>query len=189
MNFKVVLLDANVLYSAPLRDVLVQLAVANFYEAKWTEEIHQEWIESLLRNRSDLKLSTLESVRDLMNRKVSHCVVTNYEHLIPKVVLPDPNDRHVLAAAIVGKCDTILTYNLNDFPKSALGTHNISAVHPDEFLLNHMSLSPSTFCKELRKIRNRLNNPAYTVSEYLDRLTTQGLVNTVAALHPYSAYL
>ena len=93
------LLDANVLYSAPIRDLFLQLAVSDVFRARWTEDIHREWIDALVRNVPHLNRTALEHTRHLMDRAARDCLVTGYEKLIPAIDLPDPNDRHVLAAA------------------------------------------------------------------------------------------
>ncbi len=120
------LLDACVLYPAPLRDLLMHLAVADLFRATWTEEIHNEWIRSVLADRPDLSRRQLERTRDLMDVHVRDCLVTGHEHLIPKLSLPDPDDRHVLAAAITCGADVIVTFNLADFPIDALAPHRIT---------------------------------------------------------------
>src|ERR1700704_3911086 len=99
------LLDANVLYPAPLRDLLLQLAVTDLFRAKWTADIHREWIEALLRREPNRDRAALERTRDLMDKATRDCLVGGYEALIPSLTLPDPDDRHVLAAAIIGRCD------------------------------------------------------------------------------------
>ena len=96
------LLDANVLYPAPVRDVLLQLPVADIYKARWTADIHREWIESLLENEPHRDRAKLERTRDLMDSNARDALVTGYDTLIPSLRLPDDNDRHILAAAIVG---------------------------------------------------------------------------------------
>jgi predicted nucleic acid-binding protein len=127
-------LDACVLYPAPVRDLLMELAVADLYRAKWSDAVHEEWIRALLLNRSDLTREQLERTRDLMNAHVRDALVVDFERLIDVVDLPDPNDRHVLAAAIRGRADLIVTANLKHFPLDMLGRWGIEAQHPDEFL-------------------------------------------------------
>ncbi len=119
------LFDASVLYSAPMRDLLMNLALTELFRARWTEAIHEEWIGSLLKNRSDLKRERLESTRDLMNAAVPDCLVKDYEDLIPGLILPDPDDRHVLAAAIRSRADVIVTTNLKDFPIHTLKRYGV----------------------------------------------------------------
>src|SRR6056297_1765751 len=98
------LLDANVLYPAPLRDILIEVAVKGIYKGRWTESIHDEWIENLLVKRSDLTRKQLEKTRERMNKISDDCLIEGYEPLINTLTLPDANDRHVLAAAIAGRC-------------------------------------------------------------------------------------
>jgi hypothetical protein len=105
------------------------------------------------------------------------------------LTLPDPDDRHVLAAAIAGRCDVIVTRNLRDFPESALAQFGIEAQHPDEFLTNHLNLAPGVFCDAIRKVRARLRNPPFTAQEYLEVLTNNGLVATASELVQFSTLL
>lgn len=180
------LLDANILYSAPLRDLFLQLAVSDVFRARWTADIHREWIDALARNAPHLNRAALEHTRRLMDRATRDCLVTGYEKLIPAVELPDPNDRHVLAAAIVGRCDAIVTRNLKHFPHVMVGPYGVEVQHPDEFLSNHLNLVPSVFCEATRKVRNRLKSPPFTVQEYLINLSRQGLVTTASELERFA---
>lgn len=180
------LLDANVLYPAPLRDILMQLAVEDLFRAKWTADIHREWMEALLEREPDRDRAALERTRDLMDKATRDCLVTGYEPLIPSLELPDPDDRHVLAAAIVGRCDVIVTQNRKDFPEAVLTPYGIETQHPDDFLSNHLNLYPGPFCEGIRKVRARLKNPPYSAEEYLSILTRQGLIVTVSELQQYS---
>ena len=183
------LLDANVLYPAPVRDILMQLAVEDLFRAKWTADIHQEWIEALLRNEPHRDRAALERTRTLMDTAVRDALITGYETLIPCLELPDTDDRHVLAAAIVGRCDVIVTQNLHDFPLDALKPYGIETQHPDDFLADHLHLAPGKFCVAVRKVRARLKNPPYSVEDYLAILTRQGLVVTVSELEQFAELL
>ena len=87
------LYDACVLYPAPLRDLLMQLALTDLFRARWTDQIHDEWIRNLLKNRSDLTLEQLTQTKNLMNSHVRDCLVADYEGLIPSINLPDADDR------------------------------------------------------------------------------------------------
>jgi predicted nucleic acid-binding protein len=183
------LLDANVLYPAPMRDLLLQLAVTDLFKARWSADIHREWIEALLREQPHRDRTSLERTRDLMDHHTRDALVTGYEALVPALTLPDPDDRHVLAAAITGRCDVIVTQNLKDFPDYALTPFGIEAQHPDTFLCNQMSLAPGLFCTAVRKVRARLKNPPFSVADYLDTLTRHGLVATAAELQPFANVL
>jgi PIN domain len=105
-------LDAYVLYPASLRGLLLELAVADLYRPKWSDVVHEEWIRSVLRDRPDLTRAQLERTRDLMNLHARDALVSDFEDLIDVLKLPDPDDRHVPAAAIKGRADVIVTANL-----------------------------------------------------------------------------
>lgn len=175
-------LDACVLYRAPLRDLLMHLAVADVFRAKWTDAIHDEWMRSLLESRPDLTRDRLQRTRDLMNAHVRDCLVTGYEDLIPGLRLPDPDDRHVLAAAIRADADVNVTYNLDDFPRDSLDTWGIEAQHPDPFIRLLLDLAPPTVCAAAKRQRESLKNPPKTVDEFLAVLERHGLAETVSEL-------
>jgi predicted nucleic acid-binding protein len=177
--------DACVLYPAPLRDLLMQLSLADLFHARWTEDIHGEWIRNLLQNRPDLKRHTLEHTRDLMNMNVRDCLVTGYQSLIPALTLPDPNDRHVLAAAIIARAEVIVTFNLGDFPAAALEAFGIKAQHPDDFVMRLLDVTPEVVFLAVQRQRQSLRNPPKTVEEVLETLHQQGLVKTTAFLQKF----
>jgi hypothetical protein len=182
-------LDASVLYPAPVRDLLMELAVSDLYRAKWSNAVHEEWIRSVLKNRSDLTLAQLERTRDLMNANVRDALVTDFDSLIEILELPDADDRHVLAAAIKGRADLIVTSNLKDFPADVLGKWGIEAQHPDEFLTHQFHLSQPTFLRAVRTVRERLRNPPRSVADYLHTLRVQGLLATVSAIEPFDQFI
>lgn len=181
-----VLYDACVLYPAPLRDLLMQVAVTDLYRAKWTDAIHDEWIRNVLKARPDLKPEQLQRTRNLMNSHVRDCVVTGYETLINAVTLPDPKDRHVLAAAIRAGADLIVTFNLRDFPQDALKPYGLEAQHPDDFLTFQLDLAPNIVCAAAKRHRASLKNPPKDVDEYLATLEAQGLVQAVSGLKRFA---
>lgn len=59
--------------------------MSGLYRAKWTNDIHEEWIKNLLINRQDLTREKLEITRDLMNENALDCLVTGYEDIIPSL--------------------------------------------------------------------------------------------------------
>lgn len=178
----VVLYDACVLYPAPLRDLLLRLAMTRIVRARWTEHILDECFRSILAQRPDLKPDALRRTRELMNHAVPDCLVTGYEEMIDSLSLPDPDDRHVLAAAIRCAAQTIVTFNLSDFPADRLARFSIEAVHPDEFVLDLIDLGPGTVCAVVKEQASALKNPPRTLGDLLDTLRDQGLVQSVAKL-------
>jgi predicted nucleic acid-binding protein len=183
------LYDACVLYPAPLRDLLMRLAVTDRFRAKWTNEIHEEWIRNVLEDRPDLTRTQLERTRDLMNAHVRDCLVDDYRHLLPSLSLPDPNDRHILAAAIHARADVIVTFNLKDFPAATLRPLNIKAQHPDEFINHLIDLDIAAVVIAAQKCRAGLKAPPKTAEEYLEALERQSLPKTVAALRQWVTIL
>ena len=181
-----VVFDACVLYSAPLRGFLLSLATAKLVEPFWSDEIQNEWTRSVSRNRPVLERHTLESTCQKMDAHFPNALVQGYESLIPTLVLPDPNDRHVLAAAIHVEADSIVTFNLSDFPKKALQPYGIEALPPEEFVLRLIQQRPERVIKVARDHRSSLKNPPKTADEYLATLEKQGLPKTVAFLREHN---
>jgi predicted nucleic acid-binding protein len=181
--------DACVLYPAPLRDLLLQLALTDLFRAKWSDAIHEEWMRNLLANRPDITRAQLERTRDLMNAHVRDALVTGFESLVPSLVLPDPGDRHVLAAAIRGRCDVIVTYNLADFPSETLAAHDIEAQHPDEFIGHLYNLRPEAVCEAAKHCRARLKKPPMSAEDYVLCLAGQKLPETARFLHTSRALI
>lgn len=174
--------DANILYPAPLRDLFMRLAQAGIVRARWTEAIHDEWIRSVLRNNVELTSEKLARTRSLMNDAVRDCLVIGHDELIDALTLPDPDDRHVLAAAIRAGAEVIVTYNLKDFPAEILAQFEIEAVHPGEFLLSLFDQAPDVVCAAVKRQREGLRNPPKTIQQLLATLEGQGLRRSVARL-------
>ena len=164
----------------------MHLAVTDLYRAKWTDAIHDEWIRNVLKNRPDLKREQLQRTRELMNAHVRDCLVTGYEPLMDAITLPDPDYRHVLAAAIRAGADLIVTFNLKDFPEDALKPYGIEAQHPDDFLIFQLDLAPNIVCAAAKRHRASLKNPPKDVEEYLLTLEAQGLAQTVSGLRQFA---
>lgn len=177
--------DANILYPAPLRDLFIRLAQAGLVRARWSEAIHDEWIRNLLKNHPALTVERLTRTRELMNEAVRDCLVTGYEGLIDSLILPDADDRHVLAAAIVAEADVIITFNLSDFPEHILASRGIEAVHPDEFLKSLFDVAPGAICSAIKRQREALRNPPKTAEELLATLESHGLIETVGQLKQF----
>ena len=164
----------------------MRLALTDLFKARWTDMIHEEWITALLR-REDKPYTRkqLESTRDLMDAHVRDAKVFGHETLIESLELPDPDDRHVLAAAIRCNADAIVTFNIKDFPKEVLERYSIEVIHPDDFVYYQIELSPSRVCKAIRNQRKSLKNPPKTKEEFLAILLKQQLPQSVLALKEY----
>lgn len=180
-NFTAVL-DACVLYPAQVRDYLLRLAQANLYRPKWSNEINEEWKRNLLKNRKDLTSKKLTYTILQMNTAFPDAVVENYEALIDSLVLPDPNDRHVLAAAIKCKAEVIVTSNIKDFPKKRLSRYNIEVQLPDIFISNIIDLNKEVALQVFIKQIEGLDNPPQTLIEGIEHIRNSGLTQTADLL-------
>ena len=183
-----VIYDACVLYPAPLRDTLMRLAMTDLFKAHWTDHIHDEWTNALSRGNKS-KPEMLKRVRTLMDAHVKDAKVTGYEPLIKTLALPDPDDRHVLAAAIRCGADAIVTFNLRDFPKAALSPYDIDVLPPDDFIYYQLDMAPSVCCLAIKNQRLALKNPPISVDELLTTLQKQQLPQTVSKLREFSEFL
>lgn len=182
MRRRVAVYDACVLFPAPLRSLLMYVALEGLVRARWTDTIHEEWMRGVVETYPDIVRAKVERVRALMNAAIPDAIVTGFESLIESLELPDPDDRHVLAAAIFAEAEVIVTFNLKDFPKTTIAPLGIRAVHPDEFLLERLELAPKAFCTAVRRQRESLRNPPLTAEELLSVFEKQGLAKTVAKL-------
>jgi hypothetical protein len=182
-NFTVVY-DASVLYPAPLRDLLMWVAIKGLVRAKWTDEIQDEWLRNLLERRPDLDEQRLRRTHQRMNRALPDARVSGHEVLIDALELPDPDDRHVLAAAIRAGAQTIVTENIRHFPATALAQYGIDAEQADPFLLGLLDTDQHLFLEAVRAQLETLTNPPQTKDQLLDTLQRNGLVQTVGTLRP-----
>lgn len=175
-------LDANVLYPLSLRDYLLNLAVEGLYDPIWTPEIHDEWIRNLLLNRPDLKRKQLEATRKAMDKAFPGANVTNVQSIANRLTLPDPDDRHVLAAAIKAEAQVIVTANLKDFQGAVLAQHNIRAEHPDSFILSCIEQDHKKGIRALEEQVAILRNPPMSINEILKSMEKNQLTESVAKL-------
>ena len=179
------LLDANVLYPAFLRDVLMWLSHESVYNARFTDDIHDEWTRNVLLNNTGVTPAQVARTRRLMNSFDADALVTGYSHLIPTLHLPDPDDRHVLAAAIYAGVSTIVTFNLRDFPDVVLSDYAITAMPPDDFLCLLFAQKRDAVLDRLRRHRESLSRPARTPDEYLLALQKSRLPQFAARVEPF----
>lgn len=174
--------DACVLYPAALRDFLLRLAEVELVQPRWSDRILDECFRSILRDRPDLTEESLRRTRAAMGHAFPDARVTFEESLVESLALPDPDDRHVPAAAIRASATVIVTFNLKDFPSATLMALGIRAVHPDDFVLDRIEAAPGLACVAVQNQLANLRRPAITRQELLDRLRSQGLPRSAARL-------
>ena len=179
---KTAVLDACVLYSAPLRDFLLYLGRGKLYEPKWTTRIHEEWIRNLSANRPDLKKESFRKTRKLMDTIFPDALIIGFEEEETSVELPDLKDTHVLAAAIKSKAKYIVTYNVRDFPARYLQKYKIKAINPDEFILMLIHENPVKAITTFQQQLDNLTNPPISQEEMLEMFRKIKLSNTANLL-------
>lgn len=179
-----VFLDTCVLLKPYLCDTLLSIAECGIYRPLWSAGVLSE-LDRNLRKRG----ATDAQIEHRLNQMAVHfpdAEVTGYEHLIASMT-NDHKDRHVLAAAIRGGAEALVTENLRDFPESALAPYDIAAVHQDEFLLDQLDLSPAAVLAALRRQVSRHRRDPRTVEDLLCILGNQGhgCRRFAAACHEY----
>lgn len=179
-----VVLDANVLFPFLTRDLLLSCAAEGLFRPRWTKLINQEWSRAAV---SSGRISREQANRTLsvMNTHFDEAEIEGYEPLIDGLALPDPDDRHVLAAAIRIKADMIVTDNIKDFPAETLDGFEIEACTADKFLANTIDLFKIDAVRAIREARNRCVNPPIGRDEYLHKMIASGLVETANEIKPY----
>jgi predicted nucleic acid-binding protein len=178
----VVVLDACVLHPPSLRDLFVRIAQTDLVRARWTDRILDECFRSIRARHPELDPARLERTRTLMNGAVRDALVTGYEPLEQAMSLPDPDDRHVLAAAVKTGAQAIVTFNLSDFPADALTPWSVTATRPDEFVVDLLDIDGERVLEVVRAQAAALRSPPRSVHELLEKLEQNGLPRAVAAL-------
>lgn len=179
----IVVYDACVLHPAPLRDLLVRLGRTGLCQVKWSRQILDECFRSISRQRPNLSPEQLARSRELLEQAILDVQVSGYEGLIEGITgLPDPDDRHVVAAAIRSGAQVIVTSNLKDFPEQVLARYGMEAQHPDDFVRDLLDLDEARVARVIREQAACLKNPPQTPAEVLETLRKQGLTLSAALL-------
>jgi predicted nucleic acid-binding protein len=167
-------LDANVLVPSALTDTLLRLAEHGFYRPVWSARILDEVRETVISIRPGGEAGINRRL-DAMDSSFEDASVTGWEPVCAGLDLPDEDDRHVLAAAIAGRADCIVTANLKDFPASVLDAHGVEARHPDEFLLDQLALYPRRALDLLEEQASAMKRPPTDLAGLLFSLERAGV--------------
>jgi predicted nucleic acid-binding protein len=181
--------DACVLYPFHLRNLLVQASMDGLYSARWSDEIHEEWIRNLLANVKTIPLERLRETQRLMERALPDAKISGFERHIESVQLPDSKDRHVVAAAIEAKATHILTWNLRDFPMMELKKYGLIRQTPDAFLSHIYDKTPALMVASLSNARRNLSKSGTSSSDFLDALRAQRLTQLEKRLRKHAVTL
>jgi hypothetical protein len=177
MAFKpaVAVFDACILYPFHLRNILVEAATDRLVAARWTDEIHDEWMRNLASVRG-VQMAKLQRLRQVINEALPAATVTGYEEHIAAVSLPDPDDRHVVAAGITAGATLILTWNLRHFPAKELQKFGLRRETPDDFLSCLYDEVPDLVISSLAKARRNLTKSNVSALDFIGILDRQRMV-------------
>ena len=164
--------DTNVLYGAILNDLMLELAERGLFRPLWSEDVQFELGKNLVKNGErpelvDKRIGTMKSF-------FSDAMVSGYEDLIPQMT-NDQKDRHVLAAAVRGGAEVLVTFNLVDFPATSVERFEVEVVHPDEFLLDQLDLYPSATMQAVVDLIDSYDSPAMTPEDFFLALMRAGV--------------
>lgn len=182
-TFPVVMADANTLYSAALRDILIELALSKVIRLHWSPAIKVELGRALMDHRPDFTAAKVRKLIDAMDATLPEASVMVPAGSTVIARLPDSDDVHVLAAALHADCSILLTFNLSDFPADQLQQDGgIAAMHPDTFLVSLLTTNAAPVVAVIDAIRRRLSKPPMARSAYCDGLHRSALPQTASLL-------
>lgn len=174
-------LDANIFPHVVLTDVLLTFADFHLYDPIFSEDVLQEarraMIDALGKDPAavDRYFNAVRSIQP-------YYLVSSEPTLADEILLPDPDDRHVLAAAYNAQADVVVTFNLKDFPSDPLGKLSLTACHPDQFLTQVATEHPTRAAQAMTQLVASKERPVRTIDEELNRLTRTGMPHFVDAM-------
>lgn len=179
----VLFLDANVLYSASCRDLLIEAALAGLCDCRWSPQVLAETRRALLRQRPDLQTTQLDRLFRLLDSACPQALA----HLRIACKLPldsqvDIADRHVVESARAAGASFIVTFNLRHFPQSELRPFGLMVVSPDLWLSRKLKTNPVVIRQIVERCRQRLRHPPFSPAEYRNAMRQSGLASFVALL-------
>ncbi len=177
MSYKppVAVYDACVLYPFHLRNLLIQCAAERLVEARWSDDIHDEWIRNLLAKEAGVTSERLNLTRERMEKALPGASVSDYRQYIDGIALRDPDDRHVVAAGIAAGASVIVTWNVRDFPKKELARHGLAKVDPDTFLMELYAAAQDPLVAATANARRNLSKSGLGAQEFIEALKRQKL--------------
>lgn len=170
--------DTNVLYGALLNDFILELADRGLFRPLWSKDVLFELSKNLAKNGEVLAL--VEKRVGTMERYFADAMVTGYDDLVPTMT-NDEKGRHVLAAAVRGGAEVLVTFNTKHFQSESVEPFDLEVVHPDDFLLDQLDLHHAPTLRALVELVEGYDSPAMTVDDYLLALTRAGVPKFVDA--------
>ncbi|GMA32531.1 PIN domain-containing protein [Litorihabitans aurantiacus] len=176
-------LDACALVPASLADTLLGAAERGLFRPLWSNEVLDEAERAVMRVHPDLAPSRVRRRFRVMGEAFPDAGVTGYEAMTSGLELPDPDDRHVAAAAAMGRADVLVTFNVRDFPTAAM-PEGVEVVHPDDFLLAQVDLYEVECIDLVRQQAAAMRHPPMDVHDVLISLGRAGVPGFARAVSP-----
>ncbi|MFD8303234.1 PIN domain-containing protein [Streptomyces sp. NPDC059690] len=167
-----VLLDAGVLLPGYARNTLLHVAAQKAYRPLWTRQIWECALQLAISAHPQADPTALQSQMLVIQTTFDDAMVDGWEHLVSTMTNP-PHDRHVLAAAVAGNADGVVTTNMGSFPASARQPYGVALYSLDEFLVDQLSQHTGEVLSALMTQAARLRENAYvelSVEDILDIL-------------------
>lgn len=184
------LIDACTLAGTLKRNLILSLAEAEFFRLRWSGTILDETqraIAGILAAKGEAAAADHAArARGVMEAAFEEAMIVGFEPFLPMCpALPDPDDAHVVAAALKTRAEIIVTENLKDFPADLLEPLGLDVRSSDDFIADAIALDPGKAVAAIRRMRERLKRPAKTPDVLLRDMEAAGLTETVNVLRPY----
>jgi len=164
--------DTNVLYGALLCDYVLELADRRLFRPLWSDDVLFELSKNLVKNGENPEL--VQKRVSTMERHFADACVEGYSDLIPTMT-NDEKGRHILAAAVRGGAEVLVTFNVKHFPLVALEPFDLEVVHPDDFLLDQLDLHNANALRALVDLAEGYGSPSMTIDDLLRALARAGV--------------
>lgn len=184
-----VVIDTNVLVGALTRNIILSLAEAGIFRPRWSKKTIEDEFERAFARVYPGNEGVAHTQRAKIEIAFPEATACEVPEIVEGLNLPDPDDRHVLAAAISTKASLIVTENLRDFPEDALQGHEIEAISADDFISDCIDLAGPEAVAALRQMRERFKKPEMDADALILRIEQLGLVQTATLLSHYKALL
>src|SRR5690606_40181283 len=150
-----------------LCDTLLRLAEERLFRPVWSERILAEMSDAIRTVHPTLREGLVERRIHCMNDAFPGACIGDFDAIEAALVLPDPDDRHVLAAAVRSRADAIVTANIRDFPAAITTSLDVEVIHPDDFLLSQLDMRGRTVLESLVAQADAASNPRLRLEDVL----------------------
>lgn len=168
-------LDANVLFPFHIGHLLSFACFVGLLDGRWTIDIEREWVENAVLRYGEAERSRIESRRDAMNAAVPWARIDDYQKHIEYISFQDPDDAHVIAAAIESNAQFIVTKDKAFYDPNVQNLHGFAAIDPDDILVNILDARPEAFVVLIDKVLASLRSSKPTIEGYAELLAASGL--------------